>query len=502
MKTGLGATVHLLRAGLVILAHDAFCPPAYQHRLPWWLRLMSGLARALSPYARRDANTGVRLARALEGLGPAYIKLGQLMSMRPDIFGLELTKGLETLKDALPAAPDAQARKTVEAELGQPVETLFTEFGPAAAAASLAQVHKATTPDGQTVAVKILRPGIEARVARDLDSLRLAARWVRRLVKPSKRMKPEAFVETVARSMELELDLRLEAAGCAEFRTLDLPGTTTPAVVWGLSAKRVLTLSWLEGEALNRAQLSDDDRQRLATIVMQSFLKQALTYGVFHADSHEGNLLVTPGGQLGYVDFGIMGRLSENERVWLARILWGFLARDYHGAAQAHFDAGYVPSHHRLEDFAQALRAVGEPIFGQDAAQISMGRVLEQLFDITALYDMELREELILLQKTMVAAEGAARALDPNFDMWATSKPVVESFLKSALSPTARLKRFGQSVRTTALAFRDLPQKINQIEQALSQPRHRALWPWALLTGLVVGAGLMAVILVMMTSGF
>lgn len=494
MATSFRAALHLLHVATVVLVHDALCPPQFRKRLPLWLRVLSSPFRLLSPAAKTDTNTGKRLARALEKLGPAYIKLGQLMSMRPDVFGMDITEGLQDLKDNIPPASDKVAIQRIETEFEKPINHLFKKVGPAVAAASLAQVHRATTLDGQDVAIKILRPGIAHRVALDVRSLQLAARIAHRILPNSARLKPRAFVDTVARSMVLELDLRLEAAACSEFNELGIPYSTAPAVVWPLSGKTVMTMTWLEGVPMNKFQGDVAVKKDLAKYVMESFLTQALIHGVFHADSHEGNVFVTPDHQLGYVDFGIVGRLSENERLWLARILWGFLDRDYMGAAQAHFDAGYVPNHHRVEDFAQALRAVGEPIFGQDAAAISMGKVLEQLFDITALYDMTLREELILLQKTMVAAEGAARNLDPEFDMWATSKPVVETFLKSALSPLARVKRMAKSAEKTVEEFATLPARLDQLQAQLTQHRRPIVWPWALVGGMALGAGLLAIV--------
>src|SRR5690606_30213907 len=327
-----------------------------------------------------------------------------------DIFGPVFAAELSRLKDRLPPFPIAQARAEIERSLGRPVESLFTGLEPPVAAASLAQAHPAWLADGRKVAVKVLRPGIERKVARGTEVLRLAARLAHRFVPPARRLEPAAFVETVARSLQLELDMRLEAAAASELAEIMAQSSymDAPGVVWDGVGKRVLTLEWAPGMPLSDPEALEQpglDRNGLADNIVRAFLSQALDHGAFHADLHEGNLFCAPPARATAVDFGIVGRLGPAERRYLAEILWGFITRDYDRIARVHFDAGYVPPHHSVQAFAQALRAVGEPVVGRQASQVSMGRLLGQLFEITALFDMHLRPELVLLQKTMVSVE-------------------------------------------------------------------------------------------------
>jgi ubiquinone biosynthesis protein len=333
----------------------------------------------------------------------------------------------------------------VETALSAPIGRLFESFGDCVGAASLAQVHAATLPGGRRVAVKILRPGVEAQVAADARALRLAGALAARFAPGSARLEPRAFVATIIRALQLELDLRFEAAGADELREAMAEDgfMSAPAVDWQRTARRVLTLDWAEGRAMSLPGVLDEahvDRKRLAGDLIRGFLAQALDHGVFHADLHEGNLFVDGRGRLVAVDFGIVGRLGAAERRYLAEILFGFLERDYARVAEVHFIAGYVPTHHDRAGFAQALRAVGEPIFGRPAAEVAMSRLLIQLFDITALFDMRLRPELVLLQKTMVTVEGVARRIDPGLDIWGAAEPVVRRWIARELSPASRLR--------------------------------------------------------------
>jgi len=445
----------MVAVGWDLARADLLAPKDYAALTPVWLRLAGVVGRAFGVGQARTGRPGERLARVLERHGPVAIKLGQLLSTRADVFGAQFAMDLSHLKDRLPAFPLAQARASVEAALGQPVETLFDEFAEAVAAASLAQVHRARLKDGRAVAVKVLRPDVERLVARDISAMTVAAGWVERWSPAAKRLEPRSLARTVARSLELELDLRFEAAGADELRlAMRSDGfMDAPAVVWPGVARRVLTLEWVDGDPL-----SDDatlrrpglDGPRLATSLIRAFLSQALEHGVFHADLHEGNLFIDADGRPIAVDFGIVGRLGASERRYLAEILWGFIRRDYARVADVHFDAGYVSADHDRAAFAQALRAVGEPIFGRTASDVSMSRLLTQLFEVTALFDMRLRPELVLLQKTMLTVEGVARRVDPALDIWAAAEPVVRRWITREMSPTSRLRELGDEV-TAAL---------------------------------------------------
>lgn len=441
----LAAFMRLLAAGWTLIRADALIPRELDEVLPPAARTLARFARLFSGRQARQGRPGERLARSLERLGPVAIKLGQVLSTRADIFGAVFATDLSRLKDALPPFPMAQARAEVERELGKPVDDLFPVFGEPVAAASLAQAHRATMADGREVAVKILRPGIARRVADDSATLLMAGSLIEALIPPARRLEPVAFAETVVRSLQLELDMRFEAAGAAELSdVMNRDGwMRAPKVVWDAVARRVLTLEWAGGLPLSdpaTLEIPGLDRKAVADNLIRAFLAQALDHGVFHADLHEGNLFVVPPMSIVAVDFGIVGRLSPETRRYLAEILYGFLTRDYARVAKAHFDAGYVPAHHDPDAFAQALRAVGEPVFGRAASELSMGRLLALLFEITALFDMRLRPELVLLQKTMVTVEGVARRLWPDHDLWAAADPVVRRWIARELSPVARAR--------------------------------------------------------------
>jgi ubiquinone biosynthesis protein len=484
--SGPAAFGRLLGAGWMLVRNDALLPRELEALYPAPLAAFARLLRLPAGARGRQGRPGERLARSLERLGPVAIKLGQLLSTRADIFGREFAEDLARLKDRLDPFPQAVARAELERGLGRPVESVFAEFGPAVAAASLAQAHEATLTDGRRVAVKILRPGIARRVAEDAEVLTLAARLIERWAPPARRLEPLGFARTVIRATELELDLRLEAAGADELGEVMAEDgyMRAPKVIWEGVGKRVLTMEWAPGLPLSTAGALEQpglDRRQTADNLIRAFLSQALDHGVFHADLHEGNLLLAAPSQLTAVDFGIMGRLGAPERRYLAEILWGFLQRDYVRVAQVHFDAGYVPARHSVAEFAQALRAVGEPVFGRAASEVPMSRVLTQLFEITALFEMRLRPELVLLQKTMMTVEGVARRLYPDHDIWAASEPVVRRWIARELSPVTRIRRLAleaeQAVRNLARIARTADEPATTVEvHAHRRETPAALW--------------------------
>ncbi|MBL8790503.1 MAG: 2-polyprenylphenol 6-hydroxylase, partial [Rhizobiales bacterium] len=442
----------LMRAGFTLARHGALLPPEQTAQLPWAARKGLSIAQWGSGEGAGQAN---RISTALSALGPSYIKLGQFLATRPDMIGAKRAFELKVLQDKLPPFSMEQARATILAELGHPVGHFFASFSEPVAAASVAQVHKAVTHDGRTVAVKILRPGVEKRFAADIESFGFAARLMESLSAEGKRLRPVAAVAMLEQSMKLELDLRMEASAIAEMRenTRDDPGFRLPTVDWATTSRRVLTTEWIDGtpmadvEALRAQGL---DLVALGDTVIQSFLRHAIRDGFFHADMHQGNLMVDGNGQLVALDFGIMGRLAPKERLFLAEILHGFITRDYKRVAQVHFDAGYVPLHQDVNNFAQALRAIGEPILGLPADQISMARLLTQLFEVTEQFDMQTQPQLLLLQKTMVVVEGVARTLNPNLNMWKTAEPVVRGWIERTLGPIGKLEEAGESLRDLA----------------------------------------------------
>lgn len=415
-----------------------------------------------------------RISRALAFLGPSYIKFGQFLATRADIIGPELAGDLSHLQDRMPAFSQAEARAAVQQALGGRIEDHFAEFGPAIAAASIAQVHRCTVIDNgarRDVAVKILRPGIERRFKRDLDSFRFAARMIERLHPPSRRLRPMAVVDNLARTTELEMDLRLEAAAMSEMaeNIKNDEGFRVPEVDWKRTQKRVLTTSWVDGVPISRHDTLRErglDLKRLGNVVLRSFLTHAMRDGFFHADMHQGNLLVDAQGNITAVDFGIMGRLGPRERRFLAEILHGLITRDYMRAAEVHFWAGYVPPHHPVTVFAQALRAIGEPIQGRSAEELSMADLLGQLFAYTEVFDMQTRPELILLQKSMVIVEGVGRSLDPGLNLWAAAEPVAKTWIEQNLGAVGRLREVGEGANTMAMVLAELPAVLTQAERA------------------------------------
>ena len=443
--TELTAFARMIGIGWRLIRADALIPREAEPHLPASAVALGRLFRLAAGPQARHGRPGSRLALVLERSGPVAIKLGQFLATRADILGDTFAEDLSRLRDRVAPFPHGQARADVEAALGRTLDGLFSEFGESIGAASIAQAHRAMLLDGTVVAVKVLRPEIELQVARDAEVLTLAARIAVRLVPASRRLEPAAFVQTIIRALRLELDLRFEAAGADELGSIMAFGghMRGPAVIWEGVGRRALTLTWAEGMPLSdpcALDLPGLDRPALANHLMRGFLCQALDHGLFHADLHEGNLFVAAPAVLTAVDFGILGRLGPLERRYLAEILLGFLNRDYRRVAALHFEAGYVPAHHDVSAFAQAIRTVGEPVTGRNAGAVSMGRLLAQLFEITALFDMHLRPELVLLQKTMVTVEGVARRIDPEHDMWAAADPVVRRWIARELSPVARTR--------------------------------------------------------------
>jgi ubiquinone biosynthesis protein len=443
------------------------------------------------------------ILRAITALGPAYIKFGQLLSTRPDVVGPELAAELRVLQDKLPPFPMEEARAAVEVELGQPIEALFSSFEPPVAAASLAQVHRAAMrDDGRVVAVKVLRPGIERAFMRDVDAFHLAASIIELLAPFARRLRPRAVINHFEGVVLGELDLRMEAAAAAEFaaNTAREPGFRVPAVIWPASARRVLTIEWVTGVNLGdlpALHASGADLTRLSEKVIQSFLTHALRDGFFHGDMHQGNLKLGPDGALVAFDFGIMGRIDAYTRRVYAEILIGFLRRDYLRVAQVHFEAGYVPGDRDPDAFAQALRSIGEPIFGQDATRISMARLLGHLFEVTERFGMETRTELILLQRTMVVVEGVARSLDPGSNMWEAARPVVTEYIRTSLGPAAVARDLATAVRILSRIGPRLPQMAEALLIRANTPpppeRRRQVPALAYaLAGALAGAALVA----------
>lgn len=450
----------LTREGVFGLADPALLTPAS--------RLGISIMRL---FERPDAG-GESLARAFTRLGPTYVKLGQFLATRPDLVGMKNARNLEQLQDRMPSFDAAVAHATIEATFGKPLAEIYDTIGEPVAAASVAQVHKARVGE-RDVAVKVLRPGVRERFARDVSAMVFAAKSAERLLPDARRLRPVDSIAGFARSVQLETDLRLEASALSELRenSLQDPGIRVPSVDWERTGRDVLTTEWIDGiPVADHAALdaAGHDRKALAVTAMQMFLRHALRDGFFHADMHQGNLFVDGAGRLVLVDCGIMGRLGFRERRFLAEILYGFITRDYRRVSEVHFEAGYVPAHHSVDEFAQAIRAIGEPIHDRPAREISMAKLLTLLFEITSLFDMQTRTELVLLQKTMIVVEGVSRSLDPDFDMWGASEPVIRQWIERNLGPIGKVQELGQGTRTLLQQAARLPDMVERGARVLA----------------------------------
>ena len=474
MIAGISHLTRLARTGFVF-AHEGVFALVDTRPLPLPAKTAIALARLFERPTAKDGSS--RLAAALTKLGPTYVKLGQFMATRPDVVGKQIARDLESLQDKMAPFPQGEAEAVVAAAFGKPVNEVYVSFGPAVAAASIAQVHRAEVAQdsaNKPVAVKILRPGVERRFKADLDAFFYVARKAESVSLEAQRLRPVEAVATLARSVAMEMDFRLEAAALSEMaeNTREDADFRVPTVDWDRTAREVLTLEWIDGTPLNdRAALEARglDLPALGRNVIQSFLRHALRDGFFHADMHPGNLFVDEDGKLVAVDFGIMGRLGPKERRFLAEILFGFITRDYQRTAQIHFDAGYVPRSHSVESFAQAIRAIGEPIHNRAAEDISMAKLLMLLFEVTGLFDMRTRPELLLLQKTMVVVEGVARTLDPKLDMWTVADPVVREWIECNLGPAGRLEDVAEGAGEIGRFMGQVPSLLSRAAMLIDQ---------------------------------
>ncbi|MEM6637775.1 MAG: 2-polyprenylphenol 6-hydroxylase [Pseudomonadota bacterium] len=465
-----GATLERTGAmGLVLDAFDA--PPA--------VRIVSRvLGRPFRWLGLKGDPAMPPATRALTALGPAYIKFGQILSTRPDLVGDALARQLTVLQDKLPPFPTAQAQAVVERELGRPASEIFSRLSEPVAAASIAQVHRATLREtGEDVAVKILRPGIERAFQTDIDAFYLAAQIIEFFAPSARRLRPLDVIRHFEGVVLGELDLRLECAAAAEFaeNTKNDAGFSVPSTKWFLSSRKVMTLGWVDGIPagdLSAVEATGLDKRMIGRRILELFLSHVLRDGYFHADMHQGNLKIASNGTVCALDFGIMGRIDEYTRRVYAEIIYGFIQRNYRRVAEVHFEAGYVPPDRDIDEFARALRSVGEPIFGMDASQISMGRLLSYLFEVTEQFGMQTRTELILLQRTMVVVEGVARSFDPQINIWKVAQPIVADYIKLNIGPQALVRDLWATARILARFGPRLPEMAEAalIRQATPSP--------------------------------
>ncbi len=463
----------LIKVVWTLARYDAILPKEFQSLLPPSAKILGAVLRI---GAKRDGDVGERLSTALEKLGAVWIKLGQILATRPDIVGILPAKALSGLKDKVAPfdtniAKQILANEFCDGNLNQ-INEIFGDIGEVVAAASVAQVYKIKTKDGKFLALKILRPNIEREIKRDIEALLFGAKIIDFFSPKSRRLNPVALVETVKKALSKETDLRQEAGSCDAFAQISQIDNliAIPKVDWQFSSKNTLATEWIDGKNLtNPLAMEGQNRKELAIKINRSFLINALEYGFFHADMHEGNLIMGDNNALYAVDFGIMGRLGESQRRYLAEILYRFIKRDYRGAARVHFTAGYVSSDQDEGEFGIAMRAVCEPIWGKKASEVSMGKVLMQLFDVTEQFGMKLRPELVLLQKTMVQVEGVARNIYPDHDIWECAAPVVERFMKRELGPEGAIKRTREHIEKLAETLMKLPDLVEKLEKLVEK---------------------------------
>jgi ubiquinone biosynthesis protein len=458
----------LLVWGRTLARHGALKGIEQDRNTPAPVRRLARIARFGARVPKQP-----RYAEALQAIGPAAIKLGQSLATRPDIVGEDAAHDLLTLQDALPPVSFSFIREEIENSFGRPLEEIYASFEEEpVGAASIAQVHRAVTTGGKDVAVKVLRPKIREKFARDIETYEWAAAHLEQLGGEAARLRPRLVIENLKRWTARELDLRREAASASELAEAmtAVEGYIIPAIDWDRTNGRVMTLDWVDGiKVSDREALiaAGHDLKAIAARLVNTFLKQAIAEGFFHADMHQGNLFITPAGDIVAIDFGIMGRIDRRARLWLAEILYGLITGNYRRVAEIHFEAQYVPAHHNVGEFATALRAVGEPMRGKPVSELSVGQMLDGLFAITRDFDMQTQPHLLLLQKTMVMVEGVATMLDPEINMWDVSGPYVKAWLRDELGPEAKL---ADQIFDAFETLKRLPGLLKRLEDAYPPP--------------------------------
>jgi len=456
----------LLKWGRVLARHGALREIEKNRETPLAVKRLCRIAR-LGTIQPKEPD----YAAAFKAIGPAAIKLGQTLATRPDIIGVEAARNLLELQDQLPPEPFDKIYAEIDSSLNAPADDLFEHIEKeAVGAASIAQVHRARTSDGRDVAVKILRPGIREKFARDIDTYEWAAAHLEAAGNDEvRRLRPTLVIANLKRWTLRELDLRREAASASELREgmEHVSGYSIPAIDWDRTSGRVMTLDWMDGIKISEVEAlkaAGHDLNALAARLVLTFLKQAISEGYFHADMHQGNLFVQADGTIAAIDFGIMGRINRQARFWLAEILYGLTTGNYKRVAEIHFEAQYVPSYHNVDEFATALRAVGEPTRGKPVSELSVGQMLDSLFAITRDFDMEVQPHLLLLQKTMVMVEGIATQLNPDINMWDISGPYVREWIRGELGPEAVA---ADALRKQAETLALIPDIIRRLDDQL-----------------------------------
>jgi len=472
-------TILLFKIGRKLAKSEALNIISETYNPPFLIKfffLIFGFELSRDPSRHQNKTSGQRLCLSLQEMGTTFIKLGQFLATRPDIIGENLAKDLETLQDKLPEFEKSEATLILKKGLEENVYNNISEFSEPIAAASIAQVHFAKIKingDIKEVAIKILRPSIEKIFNEEIDALMLLASLTEKIVSKSRRLKLIEVVHLLREITNLEMDLRFEAAAANELyeNTKDDIGFNVPKIYWNFTTKNILTLDKIDGISIRESEQLKKNRidvTKLSKNIIQHFLRQAIRDGFFHADMHQGNIFVNKNGEIIPVDFGIMGRLDDLSKRYLAEILYGFTQRDYKKVAKVHLLANLVPKNTSLSEFAQALRSIGEPIFGQSVKNISGSKLLNQLFEVTEKFNMQTQPQLLLLQKTMVVVEGVARKLDPETDIWETSKPILENWLKETKDPLNKINKTFINTSEVIKRLPELPEIMDKANQALT----------------------------------
>ena len=433
--------VRLVSIARILARHDALFPLEAFGVAPVIVFFAKLVSRRRAP-----GRPGERLASALHEAGPSFIKLGQALSTRSDLFGEDIAGDLSKLQDRLPPFSGVEARAIIEEQLGKPVTALFRSFDDEpVAAASIAQVHFAVDTEGREVAVKVLRPGIEQAFERDLELFLWGAELIETNIPELRRLRPVDSLQTIVETVQMEMDLRFEAAAAAELADnfVGDPVFKVPDVDWARTARRVLTIERITGIPFDERDAiieAGHDPQVILTRAAESFFRQIFRDGYFHGDLHPGNLFVRADGSIAVVDFGIMGRVDRKNRNILGEILLAFLSRGYRRVAEVHFEAGWVPADRNIGTFTQACRSIAEPIMDKPQNEISVASLLGHLFKVTEAFGMEAQPQLLLLQRTMLVAEGSGRKLCPEVNMWMLARPLVQNWVAENLGPQARIQ--------------------------------------------------------------
>jgi len=423
------------------------------------------------------APRAVRLRQALEALGPIFVKFGQVLSTRRDLLPPDIADELARLQDRVPPFPAGEVMAILHRVYGKPAGQVFSDFSAEpVASASVAQVHLARLPDGTEVAIKVLRPGIAAVIAKDLALLHTGATLMEWLWADGKRLRPHEVVDEFAKHLEVELDLLREASNASQLRRnfKGSPLLLVPEVHWDYCSSEVMVMQRMHGTPVSQVaalRTQGVDIPKLARAGVEIFFTQVFRDGFFHADMHPGNILVMPDGRYVALDFGIMGTLTDIDKNYLAQNFLAFFRRDYRRVAEVHIESGWAPKDTRVDDFEAAIRAVCEPIFAKPLGEISFGRVLLRLFQTSRRFNIQVQPQLVLLQKTLLNIEGLGRDLDPDLDLWETAKPFLERWMTEQVGWRGLVERVRQEAPYWSTVLPQLPRLVHQALTRLVQAR-------------------------------